>query len=386
MADEVVLPIPNPKMPQNLFILSNPSLTHLHSDAKKELLDGIKADQMGPYYRIIPSAFPLLPFDQSLLDSIEKDNAEELKKLDDRLAEAEKIEGESEISDALKARANYLTRIGDKDRALEAQNLALEKTPGLGSRIDIVLTIVRIGFFFNDTSLITSNMAKAEKLIEEGGDWDRRNRLKVYNGVHLISIRQFKHGGELLLDALSTFTATELLSYNDFVALTVIANTLSLKRVDLKKKLINAPEVNQVLPDLPVLGDLVKNLYDCHYSKFFVALATLERSYLIPSRILSPHARFYVREMRILAYSQLLESYRSLTLESLSGAFGVSVEFVDSELSRFIANGRLHCSIDKVHGIVETTRPSLKNAQYETVVKQGDILLNEVQRLSKVLY
>jgi len=269
---------------------------------------------------------------------------------------------------------------------LKLKNLALEKTPGLGSRIDIVLTIVRIGFFFNDNTLVTSNMAKAEKLIEEGGDWDRRNRLKVYNGVHLISIRQFKHGGELLLDALSTFTATELLSYNDFVAITVIANTLSLKRVDLKKKLISAPEVNQVLPELPVLGDLVKNLYDCHYSKFFVALATLEQTYLIPSRILSPHARFYVREMRILAYSQLLESYRSLTLESLSGAFGVSIEFVDSELSRFIANGRLHCSIDKVHGVVETTRPSLKNAQYETVVKQGDILLNEVQRLSKVLY
>lgn len=34
--------------------------------------------------------------------------------------------------------------------------------------------------------------------------------------------------------------------------------------------------------------------------------------------------------MRILAYTQLLESYRSLTLESLSRAFGVSVEFVDT--------------------------------------------------------
>jgi len=45
---------------------------------------------------------------------MEKDNAEELKKLDDKLADAEKIEGESEISDALKARANHLTRIGDK--------------------------------------------------------------------------------------------------------------------------------------------------------------------------------------------------------------------------------------------------------------------------------
>jgi 26S proteasome regulatory subunit N7 len=110
---------------------------------------------------------------------------------------------------------------------------------------------------------------------------------------------------------------------------------------------MGSPEVNQVLPELPSLGDLIKNLYDCHYDKFFVALgmppnliylqihfhpvsiATLEQTHLLPSRILSPHARYYVREMRILAYGQLLESYRSLTLESLSGAFGVSVGFVD---------------------------------------------------------
>ncbi|KIO04259.1 hypothetical protein M404DRAFT_144009, partial [Pisolithus tinctorius Marx 270] len=56
------------------------------------------------------------------------------------------------------------------------------------------------------------------------------------------------------------------------------------------------------------------------------------------------------------------------------------------ELSRFIANGRLHCMIDKVHGIMETTRLSIKTAQYEKVVKQGDVLLNSLQRLSKVLY
>ena len=57
-----------------------------------------------------------------------------------------------------------------------------------------------------------------------------------------------------------------------------------------------------------------------------------------------------------------------------------------SELSRFIASGRLHCTIDKVEGVVETNRPAVKNAQYETVVRQGDVLLNSVQRLSKVLY
>ena len=51
------------------------------------------------------------------------------------------------------------------------------------------------------------------------------------------------------------------------------------------------------------------------------------------SRVLSPHTRYYVREMRILAYAQLLESYRSLTLDSLAAAFGVSVEFIDRSAS-----------------------------------------------------
>ena len=53
---------------------------------------------------------------------------------------------------------------------------------------------------------------------------------------------------------------------------------------------------------------------------------------------------------------------------------------IPCELSQFIANSRLHASIDKVRGIVETTYPSLKNAHSTRLVKRGDVLLNLVQR------
>ncbi|KAI0050855.1 PCI-domain-containing protein [Auriscalpium vulgare] len=385
MAEDKVFPYPNLALPQEHYTLLQSTLSHLHEHSRHALLTGIEADQMAPYYKSI-AATGAVSLDQTVLDKLEKQNKEELERLDQKLKDAEETEGESDIADALRAKASYLTQIGERETAIEAQKLALEKTPGLGSRIDIVLTLVRIGFFFGDHDLISTNLTKAEELIDQGGDWDRRNRLKVYRGLHLLSIRQFKRAGELFIDALSTFTATELLPYNDFVALTVISGTLTLTRVDLKKKIIGAPEVNSVLPELPTLSDLTKSLYDCHYDKFFVALATLEQTHLLPSRLLAPHSRFYVREMRILAYAQLLQSYQSLTLESLAGAFGVTVDFVDTELSRFIASGRLHATIDRVHGIVETNRPALKNAQTETVVRKGDILLNSVQRLSKVLY
>lgn len=55
-----------------------------------------------------------LPEDKALLERLEKKNEEELQRLEKKLEEAEKTEGETEISDLLKAKATYLTRIGDK--------------------------------------------------------------------------------------------------------------------------------------------------------------------------------------------------------------------------------------------------------------------------------
>ena len=57
----------------------------------------------------------------------------------------------------------------------------------------------------------------------------------------------------------------------------------------------------------------------------------------------------------------------------------------DRDLSRFIATHRLHAVIDKVNGIVETNRPDAKNAQYQQVIKLGDVLISKIQKLSKVI-
>lgn len=45
---------------------------------------------------------------------------------------------------------------------------------------------------------------------------------------------------------------------------------------------------------------------------------------------------------------KFLESYKSVTLESMASAFGVSVDFIDKELVDFIVAGRLPAKIDKV--------------------------------------
>lgn len=108
-------------------------------------------------------------------------------------------------------------------------------------------------------------------------------------------------------------------------------------------------------------------------------------AYLLADRYLYPHAAFWMRELHILAYKQFLDSYQSVTLQAMADAFGVSVGFVDLHASRFIAANRLSAKIDKYGGVVVTNRPDLKNAQYREMIQKGDLLLNRIQKLARVV-
>jgi 26S proteasome regulatory subunit N7 len=45
-----------------------------------------------------------------------------------------------------------------------------------------------------------------------------------------------------------------------------------------------------------------------------------------------PHVRYYMREVRLVAYNQFLESYKSVTLDSMATAFDVGLPFLDTEV------------------------------------------------------
>ena len=45
----------------------------------------------------------------------------------------------------------------------------MEKTVGLGNRMDLIFHNIRIGLFWMDHSLIKANLEKATTLMEEGG-------------------------------------------------------------------------------------------------------------------------------------------------------------------------------------------------------------------------
>lgn len=389
---------------QHVFEYSLPAeLAPKKDDLKAKILAEVERNAMAPFYEVLCARFAWI-VDEELQGKMKSANAEELKKFDTAIAEARESHGDVEVADAVTKKATYLGQIGSKDAALQTFKEVPEKALSTGQKIDVAMTCCRLGFLYDDRALVKEKLALAKELNEQGGDWDRRNRLKVYEGAASILARDFAKAADLLLDSVATFTAYELLTYELFIFYTVLACLKAFSggavagagsaasavgsaggdRPKLKKKVIDSPDVLSVIGDIPHLGELLNSLYECRYGAFMSALAGVYPA-LARDRLFATHAPYFLREMRIAAYTQFLESYRSVTLGGMSRAFGVSPEFLDSELSRFIAAGRVNAKVDAVSGVVETTRPDTKNAQYHAVIKHGDALLNKVQKLSRVV-
>lgn len=273
-----------------------------------------------------------------------------------------------------------------QEKALPTYEGVFEKTSVLGTKIDIVLAMIRINLFYGDRVAAKKNIDRAMSLVDSGGDWDRRNRLKAYQGLYLLTIRAYNLAAPLLLDSLSTFTSTELCSYSSLVVYAVLAGSISLKRVDFKSKVVDSPEIRAILGnseeklaslsgatsagpgagdeemkdassatpgqagavmnlttlgtsadaqeaetsiDFKPLQGLVSSLYIGNYRAFFLALAAVEENFLSQDRYLYEHRSWFVREMRLRAYQQLLQSYRVVGLASMAKDFGVTVDFLD---------------------------------------------------------
>ncbi|KAK1759495.1 putative 26S proteasome regulatory complex component [Echria macrotheca] len=384
-----------------------------------------------------------MAWDDALYKQLKADNERELEEIQKEEDEAVEKAGDVEVQAARGKRAEFWARIGDKEKAITAYEDVFEKTGVLGNKIDLVLAIIRMGLFYGDKPLVKKHVERAKTLVESGGDWDRRNRLKAYEGLYLLTVRNYSLAAPLLLDSLSTFTSYELCTYSNLVVYAVLAGSVSLKRVDFKSKVVDAPEIKAILGDgedkllalsgalsagpgadvhsqdtasaptaakttvvnLTTLGSsteqpeaemavdfsplaqLVSSLYNGRYKLFFQALALVEEQFLTQDRYLHEHKNWFVREMRLRAYQQLLQSYRVVGLDSMANDFGVTVDFLDRDLAKFIAAGRIPCTIDRVsgRGVIETNRPDDKNKQYQDVVRQGDQLITKLQKYGQAV-
>jgi 26S proteasome regulatory subunit N7 len=82
------------------------------------------------------------------------------------------------------AKATVLAESGaTKDAIAVFNEIEAQKKTTTGQKVDIAFSKLRIAFASDDLPLMSKTIESAKEYVEVGGDWERRNRLKVYDAA-----------------------------------------------------------------------------------------------------------------------------------------------------------------------------------------------------------
>jgi len=64
-----------------------------------------------------------------------------------------------------------------------------------------------------DVDSIKKDLDFCHEQIKAGGDWEKWNKLKVYEGLYSIMIWDYKKTSDLFLDSVATFSCGDLIDF-----------------------------------------------------------------------------------------------------------------------------------------------------------------------------
>lgn len=254
---------------------------------------------------------------------------EKIAQLDEKIAKTEDTVEEVDPTHYNFEKAKLYKQNKMKEEAISEFKKVIEKTQSFNLKIDSFFEILHIGILYKDLALLDEYIEKCRKLLKDGGDWEKRNRLKVYDGLYKLLNKNYKDSGKLFLEALMTFTNYELFDYKTFVFYTCITNIITVDRVTLKNRIIDNSDVVTCIREIPNLQVFLESFYNGDYKAFFNEFFDIINR-TKTDFFLSRHNNYWINEMRIKAYSQFLQSFKSVTIDNMAKSFGVSPKFIDT--------------------------------------------------------
>lgn len=104
----------------------------------------------------------------------------QLSEIDQKMVEVkDTIEGD-DTTQFLFQKATLLKNYKEHKQAIAMFKEVIEKTKSFNLKMDSVFEILHIGVLDKDLSLMKENISLCKKLLERGGDWEKRNKLKVH--------------------------------------------------------------------------------------------------------------------------------------------------------------------------------------------------------------
>ena len=158
----------------------------------------------------------------------DKEIEQKIKEFDKKIEDCKEREGDVEVRDNILDKAEWLKdEARDYPHAERIFREAYDMSGGASRKMEILFEIILMNLEKYDLDALKKDVATCKQLVEDGADWDKKNKLKIFEGVYCMLIRDFKRASDLLLSSIATFTAVELLEYADFIFYAVLMGLLT---------------------------------------------------------------------------------------------------------------------------------------------------------------
>ena len=197
---------------------------------------------------------------------------DDITKIDELISQAQADGDDVQLRDAYASKAEHYEKQKQYDKAIENYQLALSKTAGAQKKLEYQLAVLHIYYLLDNFSKFSELLETCKRLNEEGGDWEKKNKLLVYEGLWLIKKRDLETAAVTLLSCVNTFNAPEILPFEKLVFYGVVLGMVTLHRKELKSKVIDNSEIVAVLREDETLYEYLFSLYERRYSDHFKSL------------------------------------------------------------------------------------------------------------------
>ena len=102
------------------------------------------------------------------------------------------------MRDAILEKAEFLSfEAKDYVESEKVFREAYQMTGGASRKMEILFEILLMNIEKEDILLIKKDIAECHKLVENKADWDKKNKLKIFEGVYCMMIKDFKKASDL---------------------------------------------------------------------------------------------------------------------------------------------------------------------------------------------
>ncbi|KAK2960413.1 putative 26S proteasome non-ATPase regulatory subunit 6 [Blattamonas nauphoetae] len=264
------------------------------------------------------------------------------------------------------------------------QSAMLSPSDSTNVSFDRCLGWILIALRFNDIGLMKRKLDKIDSILSTGGttiDWERKNRLTAFRATYAILTRNFADAAKSFSTSISTFVATELYPIESLVVYYVCSSIVGFSRSDLLEKVIRQSDVISVIDTIPHLRPLLHSFYNQSYAELLQNTFKVATTLLHGDKVFQAVAVSWTKDVRIRSYTQYLQPYKFVDFNRMTQQFGVSAEFLEQDLERFIVSGAMKAKINKVRGFVEGKAGYSSSTEFTSMLSDADGLISQMQTL-----